>query len=832
MSHEPIHSGHFMTSNPHTDIQADEDEDVEVEVVDDDIDRIPVEDDSQESDALKDRDEKPVTFYKFGPKKTQSIAIDVSLNKLNKCIKVAYNKMTTPKWKDFKGLRLHWKQRIRLNNVIWRAYYMEFRKPNRIKEKKVPYCYFAVPDEDQTHQKIEGSVLEGMYWKRRMEAVCAQYKRWRYFNRPGRKLANAQRRKRDNSCSCDADGNMIYVPQPPKSQTPKNLTSDQFDLDDFENVFTDTLFESLNQPYMFPNPKEMAQTGNADIMQPGLLSLQPSLEEIMASLDAPFCMGQDSMGMAATSGDSSSGPNYSAKEYDTAAMLVNYSNQPRPPSHSAGLLASTLPPLYSQASYGRQTSGGFMPDVGEPSGAGDYLPQFATLGQGHVGMQQQKPTAWIGPPQQQTWSSGMEDARFPTKPSTPSKGALKAFPVAEATEKKSVRRTGKRRASESKAAVYGKVDERRLAPQQQPSVIHHPTPQQMSPSATLVQSPQDPMMHSPGQPQLAWPFLNAAVSSSGGFSPQRLLLVGQPNANTRNAFVSMPQPLYPQVAAQLAMSPPSVHSIGSAFNLNIKQEPSRLPIAPYSSSVYTPLSSPSNSVRSPSEPSTSDGRGGRGQPPTNSAKRAAADSTIHPVERKRILHLHAEQSRRTALKDGFDQLMELLPNLYSGGTKPTNAVVLAKGGEYIRDLCNRKEEQENELQTVKDEIQRLNNKISALQTSLPTANKSGPSTALQEQGALQQYFDRYVKERSREDWRFWLMARMMLPLFETFKQEVKGDSTEEMAQSAREWAQNNCQLVKMRPSTSNTLIYLATNTSVMTDPKSLENFALQELKRP
>jgi hypothetical protein len=27
-----------------------------------------------------------------------------------------------------------------------------------------------------------------------------------------------------------------------------------------------------------------AQRGNADIMQPGLLSLQPSLEEIMASL--------------------------------------------------------------------------------------------------------------------------------------------------------------------------------------------------------------------------------------------------------------------------------------------------------------------------------------------------------------------------------------------------------------------------------------------------------------------------------------------------------------------------------------------------------------------
>ncbi len=71
----------------------------------DDEDRIPIEDEAKTRRQLKDRvsemnclleqlqvvqDEKPVTFYKFGPRKTQSIAIDVSLNKLNKCIKVAY----------------------------------------------------------------------------------------------------------------------------------------------------------------------------------------------------------------------------------------------------------------------------------------------------------------------------------------------------------------------------------------------------------------------------------------------------------------------------------------------------------------------------------------------------------------------------------------------------------------------------------------------------------------------------------------------------------------------------------------------------------------------
>ncbi|KAL7069782.1 hypothetical protein ACQ4LE_011044 [Meloidogyne hapla] len=310
MSKEPIHSGHFMTSNPHSEIQPDdEDEDVEVDVVDVDecVSTAPL-----DKNAAKEKDaEKPVTFYKFGPQKTQSIAIDVSLNKLNKCIRVAYMKMTTPKWKDFKGIKLQWKHRIRLNNVIWRAYYMEFRKPGR--KRRSPYCYFSVPDDDTTHVKIEGSVLEGMYWKRRMEAVCAQYKRWRaYFSRRKRCC-----RRRGHSCSCDqstSNHHHLLIPinetsshhsqlllnnqQLLRSMTPDNLSTmatecflgTLFDFDDdMDNEFTNQLFEQLNAPFLFPNPKEetSVQCDNADILQPGLLSLQPSIEEIM-STDYPF----------------------------------------------------------------------------------------------------------------------------------------------------------------------------------------------------------------------------------------------------------------------------------------------------------------------------------------------------------------------------------------------------------------------------------------------------------------------------------------------------------------------------------------------------------------
>lgn len=168
-------------------------------------------------------------------------------------------KMTTPKWKDFKGLKLQWKHRIRLNNVIWRAYYMEFGYGRPVKKpKRNPFCYFSVPDDDMTHSKLEGSVLEGMYWKRRMEAVCAQYKRWRGFNRHSKKRAlRVCCRKRENSCVCDK--NAVQVPRPPQSQTPTGRCTldDLFDMDDdFDNEFTNQLFESLNGPFLFPNPKD------------------------------------------------------------------------------------------------------------------------------------------------------------------------------------------------------------------------------------------------------------------------------------------------------------------------------------------------------------------------------------------------------------------------------------------------------------------------------------------------------------------------------------------------------------------------------------------------
>jgi len=104
--------------------------------------------------------------------------IDCSLTKLFQCMSIAYRqKLTSPKWNRFLGMKLRWKDKIRLNNVIWRCWHMQFIKGHR---KLV--CAFANPLEIDNHNKTEaGAIMEGKYWKRKMATILAEYKKWRIF---------------------------------------------------------------------------------------------------------------------------------------------------------------------------------------------------------------------------------------------------------------------------------------------------------------------------------------------------------------------------------------------------------------------------------------------------------------------------------------------------------------------------------------------------------------------------------------------------------------------------------------------------------------------------
>src|SRR5690349_6219159 len=93
-THSIIHSGHFMVSQIHSPSSSSSDEDAEIDVVTSDTEEPKSETKTGSSKVDEEKKmeekEKPVTFYKFGPKQTKSIAIDVSLGKLNKCLHLAY----------------------------------------------------------------------------------------------------------------------------------------------------------------------------------------------------------------------------------------------------------------------------------------------------------------------------------------------------------------------------------------------------------------------------------------------------------------------------------------------------------------------------------------------------------------------------------------------------------------------------------------------------------------------------------------------------------------------------------------------------------------------
>ncbi|CAH2086553.1 unnamed protein product [Euphydryas editha] len=266
---EAIHSGHFMVSQ----FEAEEQDDF------DDL-AVPIPD--EEQNAPK---ESAVTTYTLPTaseifkhsdnednKQHQQLSIEISLTKLFKCMTLAYRqKLTSPKWNRFKGIKLRWKDKIRLNNVIWRCWHMQF-----IKKQNTLVCQFASPLDVDTHVKPETTILEGKYWKRRAEAVIAEYKKWRMFHIM-RLFGKGDTSVQDSMSDMDTVESQC-------SDFAANMLTDE----DYLNFMSDTLFSTItnHQPFAFPDCREIARGASlADFIQPSLGPLQPNLDDFMDTLE-------------------------------------------------------------------------------------------------------------------------------------------------------------------------------------------------------------------------------------------------------------------------------------------------------------------------------------------------------------------------------------------------------------------------------------------------------------------------------------------------------------------------------------------------------------------
>ncbi|XP_076627235.1 MLX interacting protein mondo isoform X2 [Colletes latitarsis] len=284
-SRESIHSGHFMVSDFEAEAQDDEDE-LAVPVPDEEAVKLAI---IAPAGLLQQR-----FFSSSSNEKTpQQLSIETSLNKLFQCMTLAYRqKLTSPKWNRFKGIRLRWKDKIRLNNVIWRCWHMQF-----ILKQNTLVCQFASPLDVDTHNKPEAVVLEGKYWKRKLAAVTAEYKKWRMFyrnkilgwtNKDGTEMMESMDVS-DWGSGLGTSGNFgagIGNTHGGTSGTPggESMMVDE----DYMDLMTDTLFSTIssNQPIYFPDPREIARGASlADFIQPSLGPLQPNLDDFMDTLE-------------------------------------------------------------------------------------------------------------------------------------------------------------------------------------------------------------------------------------------------------------------------------------------------------------------------------------------------------------------------------------------------------------------------------------------------------------------------------------------------------------------------------------------------------------------
>lgn len=298
-SRETIHSGHFMVSQFEADAQDDEDN--EIPMPDPDAQSMltllphnspssshhhhhhhhhPGDHHQTDELILPDPSHQRCSAQ---PHPANPI-IDISLAKLFKCMNLAYSqKLTSPKWNRFKGVRLRWKDKIRLNNLIWRCWHMQFTM-----KRNTLVCQFASPLDVDLHSKPEAVVLEGKYWKRQFDVIKAEYQKWRKFHRTrGCGLGAA-----DGHTILDTVSEFDALDWSPATSESNMLGGGigggggGGGMDDYFWT-SDTLFSTLNSTaFPFPDGREIAKAGIADFIQPSLGPLQPNLDDFMNGI--PF----------------------------------------------------------------------------------------------------------------------------------------------------------------------------------------------------------------------------------------------------------------------------------------------------------------------------------------------------------------------------------------------------------------------------------------------------------------------------------------------------------------------------------------------------------------
>ncbi|XP_058300151.1 carbohydrate-responsive element-binding protein isoform X3 [Hylobates moloch] len=785
-----IHSGHFMVSSPHSD-------------------SLPRRRDQEGSVGPSD----------FGPR-----SIDPTLTRLFECLSLAYSgKLVSPKWKNFKGLKLLCRDKIRLNNAIWRAWYIQY-----VERRKSPVCGFLTPlqgPEADAHRKPEAVVLEGNYWKRRIEVVMREYHKWRiYYKKRLRKPSKEE----DLLAPKQAEGRW-----PPPEQWCKQLFSSVvpvllgdpeeepggrqlLDLNCFLSDISDTLFTMTQSgPSPLQLPPEDAYVGNADMIQPDLTPLQPSLDDFMDISDfftnsrppqppmpsnfpepPSFSPVVDSLFSSGTLGPEVPPASSAMTHLSGHSRLQARNSCPGPLDSSAFLSSDFLLPEDPKPR---------LPPPPVPPPLLHYPPPAKV-----PGLEPCLPPPFppMAPPTALLQEEPLFSPRFPF-PTVPPASGVSPLPAPAAFPP---------------------------TPQPVPSPAPTPFPIELLPSGysepafgPCFSMPRGkPPTPSPRGQKSSPPTLAPATASppttAGSNNPclTQLLTAAKPEQ-------ALEPPLVSNTLLRSPGSPETVPEFPCTFlPPTPAPTPPRPPPGPATLAPSRPLLVPKAERLSPPAPSGSERRlsgdlssmpgpgtlSVRVSPPQPILSRGRPDS--NKTENRRITHISAEQKRRFNIKLGFDTLHGLVSTLSAQPSlKVSKATTLQKTAEYILMLQQERAGLQEEAQQLRDEIEELNAAINLCQQQLPA---TGVPITHQRFDQMRDMFDDYVRTRTLHNWKFWVFSILIRPLFESFNGMVSTASVHTLRQTSLAWLDQYCSLPALRPTVLNSLRQLGTSTSILTDP--------------
>ncbi|XP_072520689.1 MLX-interacting protein isoform X2 [Salminus brasiliensis] len=792
-----IHSGHFMVSTPH-------------------FEHPPKK--GYDFDTVN---KQTCQTYHFGKTSTSHLSIDASLTKLFECMTLAYSgRLVSPKWKNFKGLKLLWRDKIRLNNAIWRAWYIQY-----VEKRENPVCHFVTPldgtMDSGVHRPTEAIATEGKYWKRRIEIVLREYHKWRtYFKK------RLQKHKDDDLSSLLKGAEEQFSlfgevrPDTPfripfcipfcqdeelaggsrrgsrrSRDSPIPMEMDPiFDMDVLMSEFSDTLFSTLasHQPVAWPNPREIAHAGNADMIQPGLIPLQPNLDfmdtfeplqDLFHTLRQPVYLS-------------------TSPTAPTTAPLPSTSTQ----AQTSLMSAIHLPPELAPPSIANQDS---ISSV-DPSYQQNYMPLFT--GQ----------LASSAPHSLQCQAIETLAQPVPTRPSS-----------------SVVTHTAPSTVTPSAAATSQRSN---IALSAVPSHPAQPPPGPAPPPcASLPPQPQNFALPRPIQPPVSSkktrcvPIVPANSSSH--------LILAAPFSGPAGAVIVTPSPLKPDVVPTTGMVITS-SSIprGSGFHILSQNQKSSQLIVP---KEETALGASSNKSPAPSSSTNEilftarDGRNsGQGSPlgadqvpsPQSPLSSSTGLAKSEANQSRRVNHISAEQKRRSNINIGFKTLCSLVPTLKSqSNANISNATTLQKTVDYIGKLQQERQQMQEETRRLREEIEELNASINLCQEQLPA---TGVPITRHRFDHMKEKFDEYVKNRTLQNWKFWIFSIIIKPLFESFNGSVSTTNESELCETTMQWLDRDCALPVLRPMVLGTLRQLSTTTSILTDPTLLPEEARQAVTNP